>query len=570
MENTANSSVPDFKDLNYSRPDLDKFTETIRNVRLRLMTAKTIEAADEALGEYEIAISSFDTQYALCQILHDLDTSNEFYNEEMEFFDEASARVQELSSAVLSGLLTCPCADLLKVKYGPMIFRKAKNQREIISSEVIDDLTEESRLENDYSQKQSEAEILLGKRTLNLSLIQPFLESTDRNVRRSACIALDKYYMSRKETYDKIYDDLVKVRTTAAKKLGYQSFTELGYKRMERYDYTREDVAAFRENIKRYIVPLTTQIRKLQKERLKVDELKFHDLPCLFADGNPAPVIDKDTYKQAAGEFFRKILGATPSFFDILSDHGYTDLLSRPLKSTGGYCMYLEDYCIPFIFMNGNGTFDDVATVVHEGGHAYAALAGAESSPFVECLSPTLETCEIHSTSMEYMSYPFMDIFYGKQAEQYCELHMTEGLLFLPYGCMVDEFQHIVYDNPDMTPEERHAAWKRLEETYQPDIKYDEEDTPFHAMGGAWMKKDHIFTTPFYYIDYCLSQIRALELWDESRTDMKVALEKYNTLCQLGGSDTFLNLIKKAGIESPFNLDVIKRLAFRCADFLNL
>ncbi|MCR4766874.1 MAG: M3 family oligoendopeptidase [Saccharofermentans sp.] len=570
MENTANSSVPDFKELNYTRPDLDKFTETVRNVRLRLMTAKTIEAADEALGEYEIAISNFDTQYALCQILHDLDTSNEFYNTELEFFDEASARVQELSSAVLSGLLTAPCADGLKVKYGHMIFRKAKNQREIISSEVIDDLTEESKLENEYSQKQSEAEIAFGKKTLNLSLIQPYLQSTDRSVRRNAHIALDAYYMSRKDDYDRIYDELVKVRTTAAQKLGYSSFTDLGYKRMERYDYTKEDVASFRDNIKKYIVPLTVQIRKLQQERLGLDKLMFHDLPCLFKEGNPAPVVSKETYKDAAGKFFRTMFGASPSFFDILSDHGYTDLLSRPDKSTGGYCMYLEDYCIPFIFMNGNGTFDDVATVIHEGGHAYAALAGAESSPFVECLSPTLETCEIHSTSMEYMSYPFMDIFYGKHADQYCELHMTDGLLFLPYGCMVDEFQHIIYDNPNMTPDERHEIWRMLEQTYQPFTNYDENDTPFHAMGGAWMKKDHIFTTPFYYIDYCLSQICALELWDESRTDLKVALEKYNNLCQLGGSDTFLNLIKRAGIESPFNVDVIKLLAFKCSDFLNL
>jgi M3 family oligoendopeptidase len=570
MENTANSSVPDFKELNYTRPDLDKFTETVRNVRLRLMTAKTIEAADEALGEYEIAISSFDTQYALCQILHDLDTSNEYYNTEMEFFDEAGARVQELSSAVLSGLLTCPCADSLKAKYGPMIFRKAKNQREIISSEVIDDLTEESKLENEYSQKQSEAEIPLGKKTLNLSLIQPYLQSSDRKVRRDAHIALDKYYMSRKEEYDRIYDELVKTRTTAAQKLGYNNFTELGYKRMERYDYNREDVAKFRENIKRYIVPLTTQIRKLQQERLGVDKLMFHDLPCLFSEGNPTPVVSKDTYEEAAGKFFRNMFGATPSFFDILSDHGYTDLLSRPVKSTGGYCMYLEDYCIPFIFMNGNGTFDDVATVVHEGGHAYAALAGAESSPFVECLSPTLETCEIHSTSMEYMSYPFMDIFYGKQAEQYCELHMTDGLLFLPYGCMVDEFQHIIYDNPNMTPNERHEIWRMLEQSYQPFINYDEKETPFHALGGAWMKKDHIFTTPFYYIDYCLSQICALELWDESRIDMKSALQKYNDLCSLGGSDTFLSLLKGAGLETPFNTDVIKRLAYSTAEFLNL
>ena len=570
MSDEQMGGVPDFKDVKYVRPDIGKFTELVRGVRLRLMTAKTVEAADEAIGEYETAISSFDTSYALCQILHDIDTSDEFYCNEIEFFEEASGRVEELASAFMTGLLNCPVADQLREKYGEMIFRKAKNQKEIVSPEILDELAKEASLENEYSQLQSEAEITFGKKTLNLSLLVPYLASTDRNVRKEAHTALDVYYQGRRETDDRIFDDLVKVRTEAARKLGYNTFTELGYKRMERYDYARKDVEAFRENILKYIVPLTKQIRNLQRERLGVGELMFYDLPCLFKGGNPTPKVSKERYEEATGEFFRKMFGMSPSFFDVLSSHGFTDMLSRPNKSTGGYCMYLEDYCIPFVFMNGNGTYDDVATVVHEGGHAYAALQSAESTPFVECLSPTLETCEIHSTAMEYMSYPYMDIFYGKSAEQYSELHMTDGLLFLPYGCMVDEFQHVVYDKPELTPDERHAVWKELEERYQPYINYDPSQTPFHAMGGAWMKKDHIFTTPFYYIDYCLSQICALELWDESRIDMKSALQKYNDLCSLGGSDTFLSLLQGAGLESPFNTDVIKRLAYSTAEFLNL
>lgn len=570
MSDEQLGGVPDFREIKYIRPDLDKFTELVRGVRLKLMTAKTVEAAEDAIGEYEAAISSFDTSYALCQIMHDIDTSDEFYRDEIEFFEDAGARVEELASSFMTGLLNCPVADLLKDKYGEMIFRKAKNQKEIVSSEILEELAKESSLENEYSQLQSEAEIPFGRKTLNLSLLVPYLESTDRNVRKEAHKALDAYYQTRRETYDRIYDDMVKVRTQAAQKLGYNSFTELGYKRMERYDYTRKDVEAFRENILKYIVPLTKQIRKLQRDRLGVGELMFYDLPCLFKGGNPTPKVSKESYEKAACEFYRKMFGLDPSFFDVLSSHGFTDILSRPNKSTGGYCMYLEDYCIPYIFMNGNGTYDDVATVIHEGGHAYAALQGAESSPFVECLSPTLETCEIHSTAMEYMSYPYMNIFYGDKAEQYTELHMTDGLLFLPYGCMVDEFQHVIYDKPELTPDERHAVWKELEERYQPYINYDPEQTPFHAMGGAWMKKDHIFTTPFYYIDYCLSQICALELWDESRTDMKTALSKYNDLCTMGGSDTFLKLLKGARLESPFKTDVIKRIAFSAAEFLNL
>lgn len=561
--------MPDFKNIKYERPDVEAFTELVKELRLKIMTCQDVDSASDILLRYEKEMSRFDTAYALCNILHDIDTADEFYTNELEFFDEASATVSELSSAMLTSMHNCPCADALRSKFGDMIFRKAENLKETISKEIIDELVKESSLENEYSQIQSEAQIEFNGELLNLSLLTPYLESTDRKVRKKAHKALDAYYAGKKETFDRIYDDMVKVRTDAARKLGYDNFTTLGYKRMERYDYGRAEVKAFREAILKYIVPITVQIRKLQQERLGVEELKFYDLPCMFKKGNPVPIVPGEGYERVAGDFFRKIFGVDPSFFDVLSEHGFTDLLSRKAKSTGGYCMYLEDYAIPFIFMNGNGTADDVATIVHEGGHAYAAIQSAEVSPFVECLSPTLETCEIHSTSMEFLSYPYMDMFYGDKAEQYRELHMSDGLLFLPYGCMVDHFQHIIYDNPDLTPGERHDVWKDLEEQYQPFIKYD-DDHPFHAAGGAWMKKDHIFTTPFYYIDYCLAHICALQLWDESRTDMRSALDKYNRLCAAGGTGTFLELIKDAGLESPFDVKVIKKLAFSVCDFLNL
>lgn len=561
--------MPDFKDIKYTRPDIDAITASIKDLRLRLMTAQDINQASDILMEYEKLIIEFNTEYELCNVLHDLDTSDEFYSDELEFFDEAAASLSELSAAMLTVMVNCPCADALKLKYGDMIFRKALNLKETISPDVIDDYAEESSLQNDYAQIQSEASIRFDGEDLNLSMLAPFLESTRRQVRKDAHKALDEYYMGKKETFDKIYDDMVRVRTRIAKKLGYKTYTELGYKLMERYDYTPEDVATFREAVRKYIVPITVQIRKLQQERLEVDDLMFYDLPNLFKNGNPVPAVAGISYENVAGEFFAKIFDSHPSFFEVLSEHGFTDILARKNKSTGGYCMFLDKYAIPFVFMNGNGTADDVSTIIHEGGHAYAAVKSADVSPFVECLSPTMEACEIHSTSMEFMSYPFMEMFYKDKAEQYRELHMTQAMLFLPYGCMVDEFQHVVYDNPDMTPDERHAVWKDLEQKYQPFIKYD-EDHPFHAMGGAWMKKEHIFTTPFYYIDYCLAHICALQLWDLSREDMKEALAKYNKLCSLGGTDTFLNLLEKSDLDSPFDVNVIKRIAFACSEFLEL
>lgn len=565
---TESKGMPDFGKIVYERPSVEKFKECVQATRLKLMSARDPEVASAALFDFEKELISFDTMVALANILHDLDTSDQFYTDEVAFCDEASATVSELCSAVYSVLLSSPCADELKEKYGDMIFRKAQNYKETVSNEVVDDLVEESNLEMEYAQIQSEAEIDFDGKTLNLSMLMPYLESLDRETRKKAHKALDDYYMSKKGTFDEIYDKMVKIRTKIAQKLGYKSFIELGYKRMERFDYNCEDVAKFREAILKYIVPITKKIRTLQKERFGYDQLMFYDLPCIFKNGNPVPTVKMEDYRKVSGDLFAEVLGAKPSFFDVLSDHGFTDLISRKGKSTGGYCMYLEEYAIPFIFMNANGTADDVATIVHEGGHAYAAIKSAEVSPFVECLSPTLETCEIHSTSMEFLTYPYMEKFYGENAQAYRELHMTQALLFLPYGCMVDEFQHIVYGNPDLTPDERHAEWKKLEEKYQPFIVYD--DHPFHAMGGAWMKKDHIFTTPFYYIDYCLAHICSLELWDESQIDYKSALIKYNQLCECGGTETFLKILEGVGLASPFDVDTVKRLAFRTCDFLEL
>ena len=262
MEQSNDNSMPLFKDLVYERPDIEAFRKTVRDIRLKLMTATDPDFAADTLFEYEQEISRIDTAYALCNIRHDLNTQDEFFVKELEFFDEALATVSELQAAVLSILLTCPCKDTLRERFGDMIFRKAQNHKDTVSSEILDELVEESTLENEYSQLQSEAEIEFGKQTLNLSLLTPYLESSDRQVRAKASYALDNYYMSRKDDFDRIYDNMVRVRTEAARKLGYKNFTELGYKRMERYDYGREDIEGV-------IFSLLGQWKRTQEEALE-------------------------------------------------------------------------------------------------------------------------------------------------------------------------------------------------------------------------------------------------------------------------------------------------------------
>ena len=560
--------MPDFKDLTYERPSLDSFRECVLRVRLRIMTAHTSAVVEAALAEFQKELSRFETCGALCRVHHDLDTLDPFFLNELTFYEDADAVVSELSSGLYSLLLSSTISDELKEHLGTMIFRKAQNRKETISSEIVPDLAKESALENEYSQILSEATILFDGNEYALSMMDPFLESMDRDVRQRSHLGVSEYFASQKERFDQIFDKMVSLRTGMAHKLDLPNFVSLGYKRMERYDYTPQMVESFRDFVVKYIVPVTVEIRRLQKERLLAEELKYYDLPNLFAAGNPRPSISVEELPGAASLMFQKIFEKNPSFYDVLQAHGFTDLEARKAKSTGGYCDTLLDYGIPFIFMNANGMADDVATLVHESGHAYAAIRSVDSSPFVECLSPTLETCEIHSTAMEYLAYPYLELFFKEKADAYRQLHMTQSLLFLPYGCMVDEFQHRVYENPALTMEERHGVWHNLEQKYQPFLDYD--GIEFYEKGGAWQKKGHIFMDPFYYIDYCLAQVVALQIWDLSRTNPKKALRVYDQLCMEGGNGTFLELLDKAGLSSPFDIDVLKRVAYLSCDYLNL
>ena len=560
--------MPNFNDILYERPSLEQFRDCALRVRLKIMTAHTEGVVAAALAEFQKELSHFETHSALCRIKHDTDTSDPFYLDELSYFEMADAVVSDLSSGVYSALLSSDIADVLKAEFGSMIFLKAQNRKDTVSTEIINDLAEEASLQNEYDQILSDSLIHFRGQDYSYSMMDPFLESTDREYRKEAHEAVSHFYSENSSRFDNIFDQLVKLRSSISTKLSYPSFVELGYKRMERYDYTPEMVLQFRQNILKYIVPITTEIRRLQQNRLGVSELKYYDLPVIFANGNPKPCISVDQFHGAASRMFQTIFEKDPSFYDVLYQYGFTDLKARKAKSTGGYCATLVDYGIPFIFTNANGMSDDVTTLIHEAGHAYAAIRSVDSSAFIECISPTLETCEIHSTAMEYLSYPYLENFFAEDADACRQLHMTQSLLFLPYGCMVDEFQHLVYSNPEMSCENRHQIWRELEEKYQPFLDYDHMN--FYEKGGAWQKKGHIYTDPFYYIDYCLAQVVSLELWDMSRENPKKALRVYDQLCMEGGNATFLELLAKAGLESPFSTDIIKRVAYRACDFLNL
>ncbi|TCL49249.1 M3 family oligoendopeptidase [Thermolongibacillus altinsuensis] len=358
----------------------------------------------------------------------------------------------------------------------------------------------------------------------------------------------------------------MKVRTNMAKKLGFENFVELGYARLGRTDYNAEMVAKFREQVKEFIVPIAVKLRERQQERIGVDKLKYYDEAFAFKTGNPTPKGDAKWIIENGKKMYQELSPETDEFFRFMIDHELMDLVAKKGKASGGYCTYIENYKAPFIFSNFTGTSSDIDVLTHEAGHAFQVY---ESRHFEipEYNWPTLEACEIHSMSMEFFTWPWMELFFKEDTEKYKFNHLSSALLFLPYGVAVDEFQHFVYENPDITPAERKQAWREIEKKYMPTRDYDGND--YLERGGFWQRQSHIYTTAFYYIDYTLAQICAFQFWKRSRENYKEAWNDYVKLCREGGSKPFTELVRVANLISPFEDGCVQSVVGEIECWLN-
>ena len=233
------------------------------------------------------------------------------------------------------------------------------------------------------------------------------------------------------------------------------------------------------------------------------------------------------------------------------------DVESRPGKSGGGYCTSLPKYRSPFIFANFNGTSHDVEVVTHEAGHAFANYLNRDRIP-ASNIWPSMEGCEVHSMSMEFFAWPWAEGFFGDDARKFRYNHLMGALTFIPYGTMVDHFQHVVYEYPEFSPEERHQVWQELLGIYMPWMRPGE--IPFYGEGKGWQRQSHIYQSPFYYIDYCLAQTVSLDFWARIQEDSKAAFDTYMKYTSLGGTMVFTDLLQAAGLGNPFDEATLRRV----------
>jgi M3 family oligoendopeptidase len=434
------------------------------------------------------------------------------------------------------------------------------------SPEIIEDLQLENKLVTEYNQLVASAKIPFEGEDRTLAQLTPFELSTDRDMRHKAADARYRFMAENERNFDRIYDELVKVRTKIAKKLGYGNYVELGYARMNRTDYNADMVRNFRDQVWKHMVPVATKLRERQRSRISVDTLRYYDDNFSFKSGNAKPKGDPDWIVQNGAKMYQELSPQTHEFFTFMQDHELMDLVSKKGKQSGGYCTFLPDYKSPFIFSNFNGTSGDIDVLTHEVGHAFQVY---ESRHFEvpEYGFPTYEACEIHSMSMEFFTWPWMELFFKEDTEKYRFDHLAHALQFIPYGVSVDEYQHFVYQNPEATPDERKSEWRKIERKYLPHRNYDEND--YLERGGFWQRQGHIFNTPFYYIDYTLAQLCAFQFWKRMNEDYKAAWADYLKLCQQGGSRSFVELVKYAGLISPFEDGCVVSVMGNIENWLN-
>ena len=539
-----------FTDYIYRRPNLKTVSKRFEKLIAEFDAAATFADARAVLQRINRLRRDFGSTAAIGQIRHTIDTRDAFYDAENQFFDEKMPVFEALTSEFYKKLIAHPFRSELENEFGAQLFNIADLQIRTFQPSILPLLQDENKLASEYVKIKATAQIAFDGATYNLSSIQPLETDPNREMRRAAAAAKWQFFSENAPQVEQIFHDSVQIRHKIAVELGFKNFVELGYARMLRSDYDAAMVANFRKQVLDFIVPISTRLYERQRKRLKINDLKFYDEEFRFPSGNAKPQGSPDDILRGADQMYRELSKDTDRFFQFMRENDLMDLVAKDGKATGGYCTFIGKHRAPYIFSNFNGTSGDIDVLTHEAGHAFQVFA-SRNAAVGEYNWPTYEACEIHSMSMEFFTWRWMHLFFGDATEKYHFAHLSAALQFLPYGVAVDEFQHFVYENPAVTPSVRNAKWREIEQKYLPHRNYD--GIEFLENGGFWQKQSHIFTTPFYYIDYTLAQICAFQFWKKDRENHRAAWSDYVRLCKAGGAMSFLKLVELANLRSPFD-----------------
>lgn len=545
-----------FADFHYMRPDFEEMQLKFSSMNEQFRCGLDAKGQMHIIHEINALRKDFETMENLAFIRHTLDTSNAFYREEHSFFNTTRPLYDKAVTSFYSSLLNISFRDELERELGSQFSLLAESQIRTLSPEVIELLAEENKLGNEYQILIASAKIDFDGQERNIAQMKKYLSHSDRELRQRASHTMYDLFQENSAELDEIYDKLVKVRSQIALKLGFDNFIDLAYIRMSRTDWNQESAKAFREAVLKYVVPLANELVEKQRQRIGVDKIKFYDEKFYFPSGNPAPKGDANWIIEQGSKLYSELSNETGAFFDEMTRRGLFDLVDKNGKANVGYCTMLWGQQAPFVFANFNGTANDIRVLSHEVGHAFQAYLSLKGDKVPEYHFPTMEAAEIHSMTMELFVSRWADLLFKEDADKQVYSQVVEALLKLPMICAVDEFQHEICANQDLSPVERRNLWTRLEQKYMPYT--DNDNCTFLNAGGYWQTHMHVYTHPLYFIDYALAQICAFQFWQRSQDDWQGTWNSYLHLCRLGGSKSFLQLIEESGLKSPFEESVIK------------
>ena len=556
-----------FSEMTYTRPDIDALLARCKQLAAKAADAPDGDALIQVYYEQSRAFADYTTASQLANIHYTCDTRDAYWKAEQDFFDANGPAVTNASVEISRAFLANPHVDALTEKFGTTCVAGMKNAVLSMDDRTVELQQQFNALVSRYQQIYGGALVELDGKQLTIPQLGPYKEDLDPAVRRAAYEAEAGYFDAHRAELDELYGQIVQNLNAQARVMGYHDYSELSYVRMNRIGYGPEEIRKFRDQVANDVVPQLQKVMALRAKRTGIAHPAFTDLPILFRDGNPKPIPGYKARMDAARTMYHELSPETAEFIDFMQDNELFDVESRPGKMSGGYMTSLPSYKAPFIFANWNDTSGDVDVLTHECGHAFEGYV-AERDPAIpadlEC--PGMESAEIHSMAMEFLTAPWHHLLFGRDTDKYALLHAEDSFVFLAYGCEVDEFQHIMYQNPDLTPDERNAEWLKLEKKYRPWIDFD--NLPFYGRGAGWQRQLHIYECPFYYIDYCLSTMAALQFFLLSLTDHKDAWARYLRLVRRAGTASYTELLETAGLKVPFEEGSIKGIAQQMTDWL--
>ena len=546
----ANINLGNWKELN---PLFKKLEE-------QLDTSSTAENLEQVILNWEelsaaIAEEGSKRYIAMTCQTEDKDAEKAY----LEFVEKIEPEEKECNFLLSKKLTKHPqCKDLKNQRYD-VFLRDTALQVELFRSENVTLETEASKLGQKYQKIIGGLTVHFEGKEQTLIQMSRHLEGTERNHRQEAWELVANRRLDESEKIDSHIDDLAKLRNQMSENAGFSNYRDYAHKRLGRFDYSPDDCISFQNAIEEEMVPLLRELQDERIQELNINELKPWDTATDPKGRPPLEPFEKvSDLIECSQSIFNQVDGNLSDWFQTMQDLDLLDLANRKGKAPGGYQCSLDESRLPFIFMNSVGVQRDVETLLHEAGHAFHSMA-SQNEPLHSYRHAPIEFCEVASMAMELLGSEFLEEFYNSEEARRARINHLEGIVFVfPWIATVDAFQHWLYLNPDHSIEDRDKAWSNLIDRFGGNVDWTHYEL---AKAKLWHKQLHIFLHPFYYVEYGIAQLGALQVWANYKNNKSKALNDYKAALALGGSKPLPELFKRCNIQFDLSRDTVAPMA---------